>query len=156
MLCCKTCPFNPKNTTSWHYCKNPECKDEQTSEHKCTRLPYARCYLDTYVINRLYQKDELAIKLAGLCVKKAVLGRDRAILLCVFQAAPENLRESLWQILIDTEPRSIWLLNPIFQAAGLMPLKEFSLFSNLKHAYYSALKQNPYSGAFYKAVSVNF
>jgi hypothetical protein len=108
--------------------------------------------MDKYVINRLYQKDALAQKLAPCVLQKAILGRDRPVILALFHAASEHLRLQFWQTLKNYEPRSIWLLNPVFTAAGLLPLASFSQFSDRQNHYLNALLSNPYVGRTYEAV----
>ncbi len=152
MYCCNQCPLNPLNTLSKVCCPQPECHLVPNFDHQCNRLPFTRCYMDKYVANRLYQKDALAQKLAPLVLQKAILGRDRPVVLALFHAASRNLRLQFWEALKNYEPRSIWLLNPVFTAAGLLPLESFSQFSDRQNHYLNALLSNPYVGGTYEPV----
>lgn len=153
MICCHSCPFHPVNGYAQQRCPAPVCAVRTNSDHLCIRTPVIRCFLDTYTVNRLYQLDTLALQLAESVFKKALLGRDRALILALFHAAPEELRQIFWNSLEQTEPRSIWLLNPIFSAAGLMPVSSFASLGSRRSSYLQALAANPYAGGRYKSTN---
>jgi len=106
--------------------------------------------LDYYVINRLYQNDELAQKLVFESLRSALIGRDRALILSIFHAADDHLRLQLWQWLEAFEPRSLWLLNPVFAAAGLPALDSFMNIGSHRARYLDAIISNPYIGRVYQ------
>jgi hypothetical protein len=105
-----------------------------------------RCFMDHYVINRLYQNDPLAESLACYTLKTALVGRDRPLLMSLFHAAGDNLRRRLWCWLEIYEPRSLWLLNPVFSAAGLVPLDSFGSIGSRREKYLGAILENHYGG----------
>ena len=107
--------------------------------------------MDYYVIEHLYQGDELAEGLALESLKTSLLGRDRALLLSIFQAAREELRIRMWNWLEENEPRSLWLLNPIFIASGLAQLNSFSGIGRMQKKYMEAIISNQYCASNFKA-----
>lgn len=151
MVCCQQCPFHPKAGFASERCQAPLCALPLNSQHLCIKMSVTRCFYDIYVVNRLYQNDQLARQLALTVLKKAVKNRDRALTLALFHAADAKMRNVFWQWLENTEPRSLWLLNPIFAAAGLLPLGSFAALGTRKGQYLSALSANPYSGNRYQA-----
>jgi hypothetical protein len=112
----------------------------------------SRCFQDYYVIERLYQQDPLAEELVQYSLKTALTGRDRALLLSLFQAASDRIRLQLWHWLEIYEPRSLWLLNPIFTAVGLMPLDSMVGIGSRRAQYIGAIMANPYSGGRYRPI----
>ncbi len=158
MMCCNTCPFNPCNMTNAPKCDNPICKktDNHCSESFCAKNLGTRCFMDYYVIENLYREDELAEGLALETLRTALKGRDRALLISLFQAASKELRIKMWNWLEDNEPRSLWLLNPIFVAYGLAELNNFSSANKeIQNKYFDAILSNQYSGRYYKQVYAN-
>lgn len=155
MICCNQCPFHPEWGYAESRCKNPVCFHQNGLAHECQRIPFNRCFFDTYVIRKLYQNDELAENLCKYTFQKAILGRDRALLISLFHAASPALRLQFWNWLEKFEPRSIWLLNPIFMAAGLIPVSSFSASVTNRKNYLAAIVANPYSGARYQPVCCN-
>ena len=152
MMCCNECPFNPVVGNAPQRCSNPVCAP---SESRCAtgfsaRNLGSRCMLDYYVINRLYQNDELAQKLVFESLRSALIGRDRALILSIFHAADDHLRLQLWQWLEAFEPRSLWLLNPVFAAAGLPALDSFMNIGSHRARYLDAIISNPYIGRVYQ------
>jgi hypothetical protein len=152
MICCKNCPFHPVDGFANERCRVPLCQVPVNGPHLCIKMPITRCFYDQYVVYRLYQNDPLARQLAPNLLEKAIRGRDRALLLALFHAADQPTRSIFWNWLEENEPRSLWLLNPIFCAAGLLPLAAFSTVGSRKSEYLSALVANPYSGSSYQAV----
>lgn len=157
MMCCNECPFNPINGSAAERCPRPFCShsSQRCDTGYCARNLGNRCFLDFYVINHLYQGDELAQKLVFFSLKSALLGRDRALILSIFHAAGEALRLQLWRWLEAYEPRSLWLLNPIFSAMGLTPLDSFAGIGSRRARYLDAIIANPYSGSLYQQASRN-
>lgn len=152
MVCCNNCPFHPTKGFARERCNAPLCSLPLSSEHLCIKMSVTRCFYDQYVVNKLYQGDSLAQQLALTVLKKAVKGRDRALILALFHAAGDEIRSSFWNWLEQSEPRSLWLLNPIFAAAGLLPIGTFAAIGSRKNEYLSALSANPYSGSNYQPV----
>lgn len=120
MMCCRKCPFNPVSGSAEQRCHRPLCSSQRhdCDTGFCAANIGSRCFQDYYVIERLYQQDTLAEELVQHSLKTALTGRDRALLLSLFQAASERIRLQLWHWLEIYEPRSLWLLNPIFAAVG--------------------------------------
>ena len=57
----------------------------------------------------------------------------------------------MWNWLEENEPRSLWLLNPIFAASGLEKLDKItSANKGLQTKYVDAIVSNQYSGRYYK------
>ena len=153
MMCCNNCPFNPANNTNAPKCDNPICKktDSHCSENFCAKNIGSRCFMDYYVIDNLYRQDELAEGLALESLRTALIGRDRALLISLFQAAQQELRIKMWNWLEENEPRSLWMLNPIFAASGLNELNTFTQTNSQTYSkYLEAIVSNPYSGRYYK------
>lgn len=152
MMCCKKCPFHPVTGNASERCSRPVCQGDgrNCTTGFCARNIGSRCHLDYYVINRLYQRDPLAETLAVHTLKTSLLGRDRALLLSLFHAASEDIRTQLWNWLEDFEPRSLWLLNPVFSAVGLTPLDSFVGVGSRRGTYLNAIIANPYSGGLYQ------
>jgi hypothetical protein len=152
MICCNECVFHPTKGSAKLRCPQPECNENCNQGLQCKKYQPGRCFLDFYVISRLYQKDELANRLCWITVEKAVKARDRALLISVCQAADESLKYKIWQWLEDTEPRSVWLLNPLFRAAGLLPVESLKKIGKHSHTYLNALLADYYAGNCYRAV----
>ncbi len=153
MMCCNNCPFNPANNTNAPKCDNPICKKTEShcSENFCAKNIGSRCFMDYYVIDNLYRQDELAEGLAMESLRTALIGRDRALLISLFQAAQQELRIKMWNWLEENEPRSLWMLNPIFAASGLNELNTFTQTnSGTCSKYLEAIVSNQYSGRYYK------
>lgn len=152
MMCCNSCPFNPANETSAPKCDNPICKEcnQHCKESYCAKNIGTRCFMDYYVIDHLYQGDELAEGLALETLRTALIGRDRALLLSLFQAASDELRLQLWNWLEENEPRSLWLLNPIFAANGLTELSSLVGTGSKRNKYMDAILSSQYFGMNYK------
>ncbi len=153
MMCCNNCPFNPANNTNAPKCDNPICKKTEShcSENFCAKNIGSRCFMDYYVIDNLYRQDELAEGLAMESLRTALIGRDRALLISLFQAAQQELRIKMWNWLEENEPRSLWMLNPIFAASGLNELNTFTQTnSQTCSKYLEAIVSNQYSGRYYK------
>ena len=153
MMCCNNCPFNPANNTNAPKCDNPICKKTEShcSENFCAKNIGSRCFMDYYVIDNLYRQDELAEGLAMESLRTALIGRDRALLISLFQAAQQELRIKMWNWLEENEPRSLWMLNPIFAASGLNELNSFTQTnSGTCSKYLEAIVSNQYSGRYYK------
>lgn len=150
-MCCNECPFNPATGCAVERCKRPVCAaaDQGCGTGFCARNLGNRCHLDYYVISHLYQQDKLAESLVLYSLKSALIGRDRALLLSLFHAASEKLRTRLWRWLEIYEPRSLWLLNPVFSAVGLAPLDSFIGVGSQREKYLNAIVANPYSGGLY-------
>jgi hypothetical protein len=152
-MCCNNCPFNPANNTNAPKCDNPICKKTEShcSENFCAKNIGSRCFMDYYVIDNLYRQDELAEGLAMESLRTALIGRDRALLISLFQAAQQELRIKMWNWLEENEPRSLWMLNPIFAASGLNELNTFTQTnSGTCSKYLEAIVSNQYSGRYYK------
>lgn len=154
MMCCNECPFNPITGSAKERCPRPVCSasDKRCNSGFCARNLGARCFLDYYVIQHLYQSDPLAESLVFHSLKSALAGRDRALLLSLFHAATDRVRLQLWRWLEAYEPRSLWLLNPVFCAAGLSPLDSFKGMGSHHESYLGAILANPYSGGLYQRV----
>ncbi len=155
MMCCNSCPFNPANNTDAPKCDNPICKNtcNHCSESFCAKNIGTRCFMDYYVIENLYREDELAEGLALESLRTALIGRDRALLISLFQAASKELRIKMWNWLEENEPRSLWMLNPIFAASGLEELNNFTSASKgLENKYVEAIVSNQYSGRYFKQI----
>ncbi len=155
MMCCNSCPFNPANNTNAPKCDNPICKntDNHCSESFCAKNIGTRCFMDYYVIDNLYREDELAEGLALETLRTALIGRDRALLISLFQAASQELRIKMWNWLEENEPRSLWMLNPIFAACGLQELSNIGVVSDeIQAKYVDAIISNQYSGRYYKQI----
>jgi hypothetical protein len=156
MMCCKNCPFNPVTGTESVQCDRPLCSGQKDDceDGYCAANLGSRCFLDYYVISRLYQQDSLAEELAQHSLKAALIGRDRALLLSLFHAASDRVRRQLWQWLELREPRSLWLLNPIFASVGLVPLDTMIGMGSRRDDYLAAIMSNPYSGRLYQNVQM--
>ncbi len=152
MMCCNECPFHPVSGSTSERCQKPVCSPtgRRCNTGFCARNMGSRCLVDYYVINRLYQGDELAERLVFFSLKSALLGRDRALVLSIFHAAGEKMRLQLWRWLEVYEPRSLWLLNPVFAAVGLSPLDSFVGVGSRREKYLNAIVANPYSGSLYR------
>lgn len=155
-MCCNNCPFNPANCTNAPKCDNPICNKSSNhcSENYCAQNIGNRCFMDYYVIEHLYQQDELAEGLAMETLRTALTGRDRALLLSLFQAASEELRLKMWNWLEENESRSLWMLNPIFSANGLAQLTTFAGTGSRRPQYVNAIIANQYSGNYHRPVYV--
>lgn len=152
MMCCNNCPFNPNKDNCLPKCDNPICKSQhQGNDELCARNLGNRCFMDYYVIDHLFQEDELAEGLAMESLQTALIGRDRALLLSLFQAASDELRMKMWSWLEENEPRSLWMLNPIFVANGLPELTNFAGTGSRRNQYLDAIIANEYSGRYYKS-----
>ena len=153
MMCCRKCPFNPETGSEKQRCRQALCRSwrQGCSDGCCAANIGSRCFLDYYVINRLYQQDPLAEALVQHSFKTALIGRDRALLLSLFQAASDSVRLQLWHWLELYEPRSLWLLNPIFAAVGLAPLDSLVGMGSRREKYLGAIMTNPYSGRLYRS-----
>ncbi len=156
MMCCRKCPFNPVSGSAEQRCHRPLCSSQRhdCDTGFCAANIGSRCFQDYYVIERLYQQDTLAEELVQHSLKTALTGRDRALLLSLFQAASERIRLQLWHWLEIYEPRSLWLLNPIFAAVGLIPLDTMTGVGSRRAQYIGAIMANPYSGSRYRHVSM--
>lgn len=152
MICCNSCPFHPNSGYAEERCQRPLCLNNRLTGHKCLRFLVSRCFFDFYVIKNLYQGDSLAEQLAEISLKKAIKVRDRALLLSLLHAAKDQMRFRLWSWLENCEPRSLWLLNPIFSAAGLLPIASFGGLGSRRKIYLEALMANPYSGTNYQTI----
>ena len=155
MMCCNTCPFNPANGTNAPKCDNPICKKTENHclESLCAKNIGTRCFMDYYVIENLYHEDELAEGLALESLRTALIGRDRALLISLFQAARQELRIKMWNWLEENESRSLWMLNPIFVACGLEELNQIGLVSkDIQAKYVDAIISNQYCGRYFKQV----
>lgn len=148
MMCCNECPFHPVTGSAAERCSRPVCVGSggKCRDGFCAANLGSRCFLDQYVIKHLYQQNPLAIKLAGHTLKTALTGRDRPLLLSLFHAADDKYRIRLWRWLEFYEPRSLWLLNPVFASAGLTPLNSFGSMGSRREKYLGAILANPYSG----------
>lgn len=153
MMCCKKCPFNPVTGTAKERCRQALCNSWRSScaDGYCAANIGSRCFLDYYVINRLYQQDKLAEELVHHSLKTAIVGRDRALLLSLFHAASDHVKLQLWRWLEIYEPRSLWLLNPIFTSLGLSPLDSMTGMGSRREKYLGAIMANPYSGRLYRS-----
>ncbi|HAE39268.1 MAG TPA: hypothetical protein DCG57_11610 [Candidatus Riflebacteria bacterium] len=153
MMCCKKCPFNPISGSAEERCRQALCGSIRSgcADGFCAANIGSRCYQDYYVVNRLYQQDPLAESLVQHTLKTAIVGRDRALLLSLFHAASDNIRLQLWRWLEVYEPRSLWLLNPIFASVGLTPLDSMIGMGSRRAKYLDAIMENPYSGRLYKS-----
>ena len=152
MICCHSCPFHPVNGFAKRRCRLVLCRVKTQQNHQCIKMPVTRCFFDLYVIRYLYQKDFLAESLAETVFKKALHTRDRALLLALFHAADSEIRERFWQWFEQSEPRSLWLLNPVFAGAGLLPIASFADLGTRRDLYFQALSSNPYSGKSYQTI----
>ncbi len=154
MMCCRKCPFNPVSGSAGQRCRQPLCSSQRPEccSGLCAANIGSRCFQDYYVIERLYQQDPLAEELVQYSLKTALTGRDRALLLSLFQAASDRIRLQLWHWLEIYEPRSLWLLNPIFTAVGLMPLDSMVGIGSRRAQYIGAIMANPYSGGRYRPI----
>lgn len=152
MMCCNNCPFNPKNCNKVPKCDNPICKNSDNNCYKsfCAKNIGTRCFMDYYVIDHLFQRDELAESLVFESLKTALIRRDRALLLSLFQAANNEIKIKMWNWLEENESRSLWMLNPIFAANGLAELTSFSNTGNKKSKYLEAVLSNKYNGRYFK------
>lgn len=148
MMCCNECPFHPILGSASTRCNRPLCarSGKKCRDGFCAANLGSRCFLDHYVVNKLYQADELAESLARYTLKSALSGRDRPLLMSLFHAATDQFRLKLWRWLEIYEPRSLWLLNPIFSAVGLPPLNSFGGMGSRRSKYLVAILSNPYSG----------
>ncbi|MEW6708380.1 MAG: hypothetical protein AB1403_01030 [Candidatus Riflebacteria bacterium] len=146
MMCCHKCPLHPVLGNAPERCSHPACDQLDLSEHNCKKIPAWRCFLDVYTAKMLYRNDINAIRLAPEVFRKALQNRDRAMLLALFHAAGQKLRIEFWQHLEKFEPRSIWLLNPIFAAAGLQPIESFASMGQRRNEYLNALSASHYAG----------
>lgn len=152
MMCCNKCPFHPILGNTEERCTKPLCNSDYRNCNTgfCAKNIGCRCFQDHYVINRLFHRDSIAEELVQYTLKTALMGRDRALLLSLFQAANNKTRMKLWRWLEIYEPRSIWLLNPIFSAVGLLPLDSFIGVGSRRKKYIAAIIANPYSGTHYR------
>lgn len=150
MICCKNCPFHPIEGFAKERCHQPICRVPLKGPHLCIKLPITRCFYDQYVVSHLYQNDPLAKQLAPNLLEKAIKSRDRALVLALFHAADQATLNIFWNWLEENEPRSLWLLNPIFHAAGLVPLTAFSTVGSRKSEYLSALVANSQTAEAYQ------
>ncbi len=150
MMCCNECPFHPTLGSAAERCPNPVCtiSGHVCSDGYCARNVRERCFQDTFVITRLYQGHPLAVRLAENTFETACLRRDRALLLSLLHAATPELRRRLWDRLHEFEPRILWMLNPVFAAAGLSPVPSLQGLGPREHLYREALIGNPYVGRF--------
>jgi hypothetical protein len=157
MMCCKKCPFHPITGTARQRCSKPLCNHwrQECASGYCAANVGCRCFLDYYVIEHLYRQDRLAEELVVHSLRTALLGRDRALLLSLFQAASERIRLQLWNWLEAFEPRSLWLLNPIFSAVGLVPLDSLTGVGSRRNDYIDAIRANPYSGGLYRSAQMS-
>ncbi len=148
MMCCNQCPFHPVFGSASERCDRPLCRPtgKRCLDGFCAGNIGSRCFLDYYVINRLYQHDELAESLIKYTLKTAITGRDRALLMSLFHGASDDNRIKLWRWLEVHEPRSLWLLNPVFASVGLEPLNSFGGMGSRRGDYLQAIIGNPYSG----------
>jgi len=146
MMCCQKCPLHPVRGNAAERCSHPACDQLDPAEHNCKKIPVWRCFLDVYTVNMLYRNDINAIRPAPEVFRKALHNRDRAMLLALFQAAGQQLRIKFWQHLEKFESRSIWLLNPIFAAAGLQPIESFASIGQRRNEYLNALSACHYAG----------
>ena len=155
MMCCNNCPFNPENCKDFPKCDNPVCKEPNNScsENTCLHNFGKRCFMDYYVIDHLAQQDELAEGLALETLRTALIGRDRFLLLSLFQTASEELRMKMWSWLEENETRSLWLLNPIFSANGLPLLNSLFTGKNKQNKYMNAIISNQNIGNFQRYTS---
>jgi len=156
MMCCKKCPFNPITGSEQQRCRQALCNSwrQSCNDGYCAANIGSRCFLDYYVINRLYQQDPLAETLVQYSLRTALIGRDRALLLSLFHAASDLIKLKLWRWLELYEPRSLWLLNPVFAAVGLAPLDSLIGMGSRRDKYLSAIMKNPYSGRLYRSTQV--
>lgn len=144
MMCCQKCPFNPTMGYSDLKCAKPLC-DVSIENSFCGDSFYCykslgtRCFMDNYVIEKLQHNDELAVQLAFYTLKTALMGRDRSLLLSLFSAANISIRKILWHSLKLSESRSLWLLNPVFVAAGLPALECLNTTATVRNRYLSAI-----------------
>ncbi len=147
MMCCNECPFNPVTGYAEERCRRPICRQSETrcKSGFCASQVGGRCLLDFYVVRKLYHGDHLAEKLVFASLKSAILGRDRSLVLAIFQSARETLQPLLWRWLEVYEPRSLWLLNPVFSSAGLSPLDTFNDLEPKREKYLKAIMHNPCS-----------
>ncbi len=156
MMCCNECPFNPVTGNAAQRCQRPVCSpaEQRCKTGFCAQNLGSRCFLDLYVTSRLFLGDALAEKLVFYSLKSALFGRDRALILSIFHAASETLRLQLWRWLEIYEPRSLWLLNPVFTAVGLTPLDSFTGVGSRREKYINAIVANPCSGGLYQHASL--
>ncbi len=145
MMCCNECPLNPVTGYAEERCRRPVCRQSETrcKSGFCASELGGRCQLDFYVVRKLYHGDQLAEKLVFASLKSAILGRDRSLVLAIFQSARETLQPLLWRGLEVYEPRSLWLLNPVFSSAGLSPLDTFNELEPRREKYLKAIMHNP-------------
>jgi hypothetical protein len=151
MMCCNSCPFHPILGNQKEKCQTPVCNANQKncSEGFCAKNIPSRCFQDSYVIRMLYRQDKLAISLAIHSFRTAVLSNDRGLILALFHAAPEELKRKFWSWLKEFEPKSLWLLNPIFKSIGLLPVSSLNDMGSRQEIYLNAIIRNPYSGQRY-------
>ncbi|OQA06314.1 MAG: hypothetical protein BWY66_01932 [bacterium ADurb.Bin374] len=150
MMCCNECPFHPTLGNAVERCPNPICSasGHQCRDGYCALTVRERCFQDQFVISRLYQEHPLAIRLAEHTFETACLRRDRPLLLALLHAATPELRRTFWKRLHDFQPRILWMLNPVFAAAGLSPVPSLQGLGPREEAYMEALYANPYAGRF--------
>jgi hypothetical protein len=148
-MCCNKCPFHPTKGTIKDVCSTPLC-GKDCEESGCSKSVLSRCNQDYFVIQRLYQRNPVAIKLAFETFKTSLKSGDRGLLLSLFHAAPEYLRKRFYDHLVDFEPKSIWLLNPVFKALGLLPIENTFEMGTRSEKYLQAIVENPYSGNRYE------
>lgn|GEM_PF-1023592 len=150
MMCCNECPFHPTLGSDIERCFSPVCSSagHACRDGFCALSVRERCFQDRFVITRLYQEHPLAIKLAEHTFETACLRRDRPLLLSLLHAATHELRQKLWKRLHDFQPRILWMLNPVFAAAGLSPVPSLSGLGPREEHYRKALFDNPYAGRF--------
>ncbi|MBF0498755.1 MAG: hypothetical protein HQM09_01370 [Candidatus Riflebacteria bacterium] len=73
----------------------------------------------------LKREDRLAIELAVFTLDTFVATRNRKRVRELLSTAPDSSRNILWNRLSRQEPRNLWLLNPLFEAAGLPARNSF-------------------------------
>jgi hypothetical protein len=143
MMCCNKCPFHPTLGTEKERCHSASCELPANMSNGCTKTSCPqdlgmRCFLDYFVINNLHC-SELARKLVLHTLKTALIGRDRPLLMALFYAADRLTQEKMWSWLNCNIPRSLWLLNPVFEASGLPSLERFDEAPRVKNKYIHAL-----------------
>ncbi|HNW33729.1 MAG TPA: hypothetical protein PKM25_02275 [Candidatus Ozemobacteraceae bacterium] len=150
MMCCNECPFHPTLGSALERCSSPVCSSagHACRDGFCALSVRERCFQDRFVITRLYQEHPLAIKLAEHTFDTACLRRDRSLLLSLLHAATHELRQKLWKRLHGFQPRILWMLNPVFAAAGLSPVPSLTGLGAREEQYRKALFDNPYAGRF--------
>lgn len=134
MFFCNECPFegiSPSNLGSAG-CKFMHGHNQPPSPHR-------RCHADMYVIKNLSNNDPIAANLFENTFKSALQTRDRSLLTSLFRSANKHLKQKLWALLKENEPRSLWLLNPIFSAQGLDELTSINDAKESQNSYIDAI-----------------